>query len=263
MKRLRLKSLIVAALALTYAACEKNLENVKNVSEVEAAAIPEVVYPLVGADTSNNILPKRELPNSVLTTNVNEDYEFAVQVFDTVCADYLNGTEKFDLSYLAEGSVTTRIMKTGNLISTDPDFSSGRFKKLSHGPNGWWTHWNYSPYTESESPVVLFALNRSGAELFPLNTMSINLRNPVKTFGFEIAPNTTGKDMELVVSYQFNGSYRHPNDFVVRQTISSPSGARLIAVKCNYAFTYVNIELHGDVPFRDKGFAIANIRLAY
>jgi hypothetical protein len=264
MKAFRLSSLVVAGLALTISACEKNTDNLKDVSEVKAAAnSAQIVYPLVGTDTSNHILPRRKLPKAVLTTYKNDDFDFKVQVFDTVCAEYLNGTEKFDLSYLREGYITTRITKTGNIITTDPDFSSGRFKKLSHGSKGWWTHWNYSPYTESESPDVLFALNRNGAELFPLNTMSIRLWNRVKTFGFEIAPNTTGKDMELVVSYQFDGSYRHPDAFVLRQTISSPSGARLIAVKCDNAFTYINISVRGDEAYRDKGFAIANIRLAY
>jgi hypothetical protein len=264
MKRFRLESLLITALALTLSACEKNLENIKAVSEVKAAAIPEVVYPLVGTDTSNNILPRRKLPKAVLEYGqLGAEYpNLKVQVIDTVCADYLNGTEKFDLSYLAEGTVTNMIRRTGNVIETDPDFNESGFKKLSHGPNGWWTHWNYSPYTESETPPVLYSLNRRATEIFPQNTMSIHLRNAVKTFGFEIAPNTTGKDMEVVIHYQYYGSYRFPDLFVVRQTISSPSGARLIAVTSNQAFDYLLIELKGDVPFRDKGFAIANIRIA-
>jgi hypothetical protein len=262
MKASCLKFLFVAAIALTLSACEKNVENVKNVSEVKAAVTSDVVYPLVGTDTSNHILPRRKLPKAVLKYGtLEEEYpDLKVQVIDTVCADYLNGTEKFDLSYLAEGSVTYVVRKADNVLTGDPDFFNGGFKKLSNGPNGWWTHWNYSPYTESDAPIVLFALNRRETAVYPMNTMSISLRNAVKTFGFEIAPNTTGKDMEVIVSYQSGGSYRFPDMFEVHQTVSSPSGARLIAVKSNHAFDYVNIQLRGDVPFRDKGFAIANIR---
>jgi hypothetical protein len=266
MKRFRLKSLFVAALALTFSACEKNVENLKNVSEVKAAAaIPAVVYPLVGTDTSNNILPRRNLPNAVFKYgSLGEEYpNLKVQVIDTVCAEYLNGTQKFDLSNLVEGSVTNLIRVKGNAIDTDPDFKEIVFKKLSHGPNGWWTHWNYSPYTESENPIVLLPTGRFSAEVVPTNTMSIALRKEVKTFGFEIAPNTTGKDMEVRVLYKnFGADYRWPSLFEVSQTISSPSGARLIAVTSNVGFAYISIEVRGDIPFQDKGFAIANIRLA-
>lgn len=267
MKRFCLKSLLVATLALTVSACEKNVENLKNVSEVKAAASSDVVYPLVGTDTSNHILPPRKLPNALLEYGtLGEEYPYLkVQVIDTVCADYLNKTVKFDLSTLAEGNVTNLIRVKGNAIDTDPDFREGVFKKLSHGPNGWWTHWNFSPYTESENPMVLYPISRfSTDELYPLNTMSIALRHEVRTFGFEIAPNATGKDIEVVVTYKnFGADYRWQPLFKVRQTISSPSGARLIAVTSNVAFGYIEIAIGGaEVNVRDKGFAIANIRLA-
>lgn len=267
MERFRLKSLLVATLALTLSACEKNVENLNTVSEVKAAAIPEVVYPLVGTDTSNHILPPRELPNAVLEYGtLGEEYpHLKVNVIDTVCADYLRKTVKFDLSTLKDGAVTNLIRVKGNTIDTDPDFREGAFKKLSPGPNGWWTHWNYSPYTESENPIVLYAISRFSTDvLYPLNTMSIALRNEVKTFGFEIAPNATGKDIKVSVTYKDSGAdYRWRPLFEVHQTISSPSGARLIAVTSNVAFGYIEIAISGaEVNVRDKGFAIANIRVA-
>jgi hypothetical protein len=267
MKRFRPESLFVVALALTLSACEKNVENLNVVSDVKAAAIPEMVYPIVGTDTSKNMLPGRKLPKAVLKYGtLGEEYpNLKVEVIDTVCADYLNKTQKFDLSTLADGKVTTSIGIKGNAIDTDPDFKEGAFKKLSHGLNGWWTHWNYSPYTESENPIVLYAISRNSTEvLYPLNTMSIALRHAVKTFGFEIAPNATGKDIEVTVTYKnFSADYRWPPLFKVNQTISSPSGARLIAVKSNVAFAYIEIAISGaEVNVRNKGFAIANIRVA-
>jgi hypothetical protein len=267
MKRFRLKSLLVAALALTLSACEKNVENLNTVSEVKVAAIPVVVFPLIGTDTSNHILPPRKLPNAVLEYGtLGEEYPYLkVNVIDTVCDDYLKKTVKFDLSTLADGGVTNLIRVMGNAIDTDPDFRRGVFKKLSPGPNGWWTHWNYSPYTESENPVVLYPISRSSTdELYPLNTISIALRHEVRTFGFEIAPNATGKDIEVVVTYKnFGADYRWPHLFEVHQTISSPSGARLIAVTSNVGFAYIEIAISGaEVNVKNKGFAIANIRVA-
>ena len=94
--------------------------------------------------------------------------------------------------------------------------------------------------------------------------MSIALRHEVRTFGFEIAPNATGKDIEVVVTYKNIGAdYRWPALFEVHQTISSPSGARLIAVTSNVAFGYIEIAISGaEVNVRNEGFAIANIRVA-
>jgi hypothetical protein len=267
MKRFRLKSILVATLALTISACEKNVENLKNVSEVRVAATSDVVYPLVGTDTSNHILPPRKLPNAVLKYGtLGEEYPYLkVQVIDTVCADYLNKTAKFDLSTLADDKVTNLIRVKGNAIDTDPDNRVGVFKKLSHSSNGWWTHWNYSPYTESENPIVLYPISRFSTEvLYPLNTMSIALRHEVRTFGFEIAPNTTGKDIEVTVTYKnFGADYRWPPLFEVHQTISSPSGARLIAVTSNVGFAYIEIAISDyELNVPNKGFAIANIRVA-
>ena len=110
MKRFR-PELLVAALALTLSACEKNVENLMAVSEVQTAAIPEVVYPLVGTDTSNHILPPRKLPGAVLEDGtLGAEYPYLkVKVIDTVCAEYLNKTVKFDLSTLADGKVTNLI----------------------------------------------------------------------------------------------------------------------------------------------------------
>lgn len=267
MKRYRLKLLLLATLAFTISACEKNVDNLNTVSEVKAAATSGVVYPLVGTDTSNYILPPRKLPNAVLEYGtLGEEYPYLkVQVIDTVCADYLNKTQKFDLSTLADGQVTNLIRVKGNAIDTDPDFRETVFKKLNHGPNGWWTHWNYSPYTESENPIVLYPISRFSTDvLYPQNTMSISFRHAVKTFGFEIAPNEIGTAMNVIVTYKNSGAdYRYPPLFEVRQTISSPSGARLIAVTSNVAFGYVEIAVRGgEVGIPDKGFAIANIRIA-
>jgi hypothetical protein len=259
MKSFHLQSLFVAAIALTFSACEKSAENLENLSEKKAASISGVVYPLIGTDISNNILPRRKLPKAVLSKGWLYP-EIKVQLIDTVCAEYLNGTKKFDLSSIKDGSVTYVIKSADNTLIGDPDFFNDGFLKLSTGSAGWWTHWNYSPYTEAEFPDVLFAVNRRAASHYPVNSISISLNSSVKTFGFEIAPNTTGEDIEVIATYNDLGTYRAPELFYVEQTISSPSGARLIAVKSEEPFSYINIEIKEDDPYPGNGFAIANLR---
>ena len=259
MRALRLFLLPMAALAMMFSACEKNAEISKKASEVKASAIADVVYPLTGTDMSNGILPKQKLPKAILTKGFYAFAHIKVQLIDTVCAEYLEKTKKVDLSYIPDGQVNHIFGKGDFTFYADPDFVRAGLRKLSPGPKGWWAHWNYSPYTESENPIILFALDRRYGTKNPTNSMSIDLYRPVKTFGFEIAPNETGKDIKVLVTYNNFGSYRGQTMFTVEQTISSPSGARLIAVKSNEEFNYVNIELVG-YQYPAKGFAIANIR---
>jgi hypothetical protein len=258
MKASRLSLLFVITLAFAFSACEKNAENIKNVSEVKAAASSSVVYPLIGTDTSGRILPMRKLPKAIVTKGFFAYPRIKVQLFDTVCADYLQKTTKVDLSGIADGAVT-HLLGKDDIVYVDPDLLRYGVRKLSNGPKGWWTHWNYSPYTESETPIVLFPLDRRYGEKNPINSLSLSLRQRVKTFGFEIAPNETGKDIKVVVTYNDFGGYRGQTMFTVEQTISSPSGARLIAVKSSVPFNYVGIQLE-DRVYPYKGFAIANLR---
>lgn len=260
MKVLRLKSLFLATLVFTFSSCEKNPENIKNVSVAKDATISQIVYPLIGTDMSGGILPMRKLPKAVLTKGFWAYPHIKAQLIDTVCSEYLQKTTKVDLSYMAEASVTRVVGNSEFSIYIDPDWVQYGVRKLSNGPKGWWTHWNYSPYTESENPIVLFPVDhRYGKIKNPLNGISLSLSKSVKTFGFEIAPNSTGKDVKILVVYNDFGSYRGQTMFTVTQTISSPSGARLIAVKSAVPFHYVNITLQ-DQQYTPQGFAIANLR---
>jgi hypothetical protein len=259
MKAFRLASLLLATLAVTFSACKKNAEIIKNVSEVKAATSSQVVYPLIGTDMSNRILPRRKLPKAILTKGFYSYPHIKAQLIDTVCNDYLQKTKKLDLSYLADGAVNYMIGKGDLSLFVDPAAVQYAFRKLSSGPKGWWTHWNYSPYTESENPIVLFAVDHRYGQKNPVSQIDFSLSKSVKTFGFEIAPNTTGKDVKVMVTYNDFGSYRGQTMFVVAQTISSPSGARLIAVRSSIPFNYVGIRLDGQ-SYPAQGLAIANIR---
>ena len=259
MNALRRTALLVAMMATMLSACEKSTEISKNSSEAKAAGTADVVYPLTGTSMSNGILPKRKLPKAILTKGFYAFPHIKVQLIDTVCAEYLEKTKKVDLSYIPDGQVNHIFGKGEFTFYADPDFVRAGLRKLSPGPKGWWTHWNFSPYTESENPVVLFALDRRYGTKNPTNSISLELGAPVTTFGFEIAPNTIGKVQKVVVTYNNALGYRGQTMFLVEQTISSPSGARLIAAKSSIPFTYVRIDLP-DQKYSSEGFAIANIR---
>jgi hypothetical protein len=257
MKVFQLQSLFIVAIVMTLSACEKNAENIKNLSVNKAATTSRVVYPLVGTEISGNILPKRKLPRAVLSKAY--DYpNIKVCLIDTVCPSYLQETKKLDFSYLEVGAITSNFGNDDIVIEVDPEYRTNAVAKLSNGPNGWWTHWNYSPYTESEHPIVLFSRYVQGPEVNGMSSLELGLTKFVKTFGFEIAPNATGMDIEVSVTYNGGFSYRDAPYFYVDQIISSPSGARLIAVKSEEPFDYILIDVKDPDP--QKGFAIANIR---
>jgi hypothetical protein len=111
------------------------------------------------------------------------------------------------------------------------------------------------PYTESEYPNVLFAADASGR---PLNDFDLAFDEDLTMFGFEIAPNATGKDIEVYLTFHQFEEYRDPALFYVYQTVSSPSGARLVAVKSDAPFRRVHLGVSaGD---SEPGIAITNIR---
>lgn len=260
MKSFYLKALWAAAFAVTLSACEKKAENFEKSSEQVAATKSELVYPVPSTDLSNNILPERKLPRAVLTKGYMNN-NVKVKLIDTVCAEYIQGTKKLGFSNLNEGAFISKFGNNEFKITADHEFNRTGFARLKNGPKGWWTHWNYSPYTESEYPEVLFARNRYGADVIGQSSVTLLLSKPVKTFGFEIAPNVTGKDFKVIVEYPEYSTYRAPTLFQVEQTVSSPSGARLIAVKSERAFDFVMIRIEGMIS-REAGLAITNIRYA-
>jgi hypothetical protein len=240
--------LIAAFVALTFSACEKSQENIKTVSETKAVTTSRLIYPFIGPDMSDSILPMRNLPNAVVTKGVYNP-NIKVKLIDTVCPDYLAETKKIDLTYLKDGEVAP-VIKNNELSITISRERRGSFTKLSSGPNGWWTHWNYSPYTESEHPIVLFSRE---------SYIDLTFNKAVKAFGFEVAPNSTGADLAVSVDYHDEPSYRSPPIFWVKQTVSSPSGARLIAVESSVPFNYIELYV-APQSLSEGGFGLANLR---
>lgn len=255
MKSFYFKTFFAVALAVTLFSCEKKANDIESLPEKAGTTTSELIYPLVGTEISNNILPKRKLPRAILTKERMYKNQ-KVKLIDTVCEEYVKGTTKFDLSGLKEGQHVTKIRHNDLTIVTNDEGGDYGFVKLSNGPKGWWTHWNYSPYTESEYPSVMFAQSPAG---HAAGSLALTFDKEVTSFGFEIAPNATGTDYKVTVEYNNIPSYRYENLFRVVQTISSPSGARLIAVKSEVPFFYVQITVQ-YIPNTGRGFALSNLR---
>ena len=249
MKAFYRTTLLAAFFAATLSSCEKKAADLEKLSDKKTGIISEKVFPLDGNEMSTNILPRRDLPASVLTNYNN----IKVKVIDSVCEEYVIGTTKLDLSKLKDGQFAYDIKDKKITVS-----STTGFKKLNNGPKGWWTHWNYSPYTESEYPNVLFSEGEDG---YVSNFLVLNFGKKVTTFGFEVAPNATGINLNVSVGYQEEDSRVENELFSVNQTISSPSGARLIAVKSETPFQKVTIYLENYKP-ELQGLSISNIRYA-
>ncbi len=247
MKAFYRTSLFAAVLAATLSSCEKKIEGLDKQSAKTTAIVSEKVYPLNGNDTSLGILPGRDLPNAVLTNYNN----FKVKVIDSVCDEYIKGTTKLDLSKIKDNAFGFDIKDKKITVS-----SITGFRKLGSGQKGWWTHWNYSPYTESEYPAVLFSEQETG---YVANFFELIFSKKVTTFGFEAAPNATGVNLKVSVGYQAEITRDEDELFSVDQTVSSPSGARLIAVKSEKPFQKVTIYLENYKP-ELQGLAISNIR---
>jgi len=250
--------MIVAAVAMTFSSCEKNADNIGSISEKPANSLSEVVYPLLGNDMSTSILPKKpNLPDGKLIKEPEHFSKAKIKLINEVCDEYLQQTKKLDISHIQEGKFREQVVnKDLTILFRDRgDIRGEGFIKLSNGPKGWWAHWNYSPYTESEYPTVLFGVDKNGKTL---SSFTMLLSNDVTIFGFEIAPNATGKDFNVHVTYNEGNYYRSQTVCEVYQTVSSPSGARLIAIKSEEPFGRVDVFVGPDA----KGAAISNIRYA-
>jgi hypothetical protein len=70
--------------------------------------------------------------------------------------------------------------------------------------------------------------------------------------------NQSRENVKVTVTFDGGSSAHDRPSFYIVQTVRSPSGARLIAVKSDKPFDYISIEANDLTPH--AGFAIANIR---
>lgn len=142
--------------------------------------------------------------------------------------------------------------QTTRLTISDPEFSE--ISSLTNGsqtvlfdtpmqvfqaPDSWST-WGAPPNTESAAPTVLWT---EGVE-----TISLTLTSPVKTFGVEVEP-------DILTSIPVNAKFYSGSTFLgeLTQDVNGDGGARLFAATSTSQFDRVVLNADG-------GFAIAQLR---
>jgi hypothetical protein len=124
-------------------------------------------------------------------------------------------------------------------------------RKMPGYPHGWTALWNTRPSVEHESPTVLYTRQR--------NHLTIILSKYVEVFGFELAPNLNSS-YEFIAG--FYDSKQNPPLASVVQVATTPSGAKLFAIKSEKPFNVIEISFLGNQETENHpfGFAIANLR---
>jgi hypothetical protein len=176
-------------------------------------------------------------------------------------ANYLNRTDRFDFSFLAEGKTYHQL----NTPALNIAFFSGdgdgkvikvrRLKSTTPRPYGWSCPWNNQGQTESIYPEVLFVSEFREAFM-------IILSKPCLEFGFELAPNRQNKNFGFlfyVGNFYFDktrGSYA--------MLSRTPNGARLYNVQATAPFSVITVARYSDagedLSLTHEGVALANIR---
>jgi len=238
--------LFASAFLLLFSACKKDDDKVL----VEEPPPDEgIVYPLTDLITKERIGIKKTLsPPEIYNYTKNK-----LQVFESPTKEYLSSTTRIDFSKLTNKKFYYQIED-----KTLEVYSILGFTKLSPGKSGWWAHWNYSPYVESERCDVLFT---QGIDGYPPDAVIILfLSKKVTIFGFEIAPNKIGKDFTIYTNFMENSENVDKPMAYVKQVVSAPSGARLIAVKSKVPFEKISIAVSNESDDDPMGLAITNIR---
>jgi hypothetical protein len=261
MKKILLRSLMVASIATVIISCSKEEGTVVPDTKMAAkeASIP---YELSFTDYRSEFALGNDSPNSIFFPMPPDNpWEWPYYTFtriETPTSEYLKETCLFDISKLEDNKTYTRI-KNGKLtigfFNNPSDDAHTRLLKLkSSAETGWTSKWGTSPNIESENPDILYT-RVSRDELV------IYLSQPCIEFGFEFAPNHKNYDHLLTAAYG-DWIFDNAKGGVSNLKAKSPSGARLIAVKATKPFTMITIR-NGDSPTGDPeaaGFGIANIR---
>lgn len=222
---------LALALIFELTACDKNEQVLKTVSNDRTIA-KEVKF----------------VPTTV--RNVMGAYFEAI---DTICEPYLKYTKKIPIADLPDGYVF-RITDGDITLETLGDFAP--FTKKSAAPNTWWANWNKAPYVEEENPAVLWMSGWYGT--------TITLSKKCYVFGFEMSAEV-GETSQAPFPYtvKYYDADNLPNDTPIGyldNEVTSPSGARIYAIKSDIPFNRVEIFYNSSPSLGSWSWAITNIR---
>jgi hypothetical protein len=254
MKNIYQNLMMFSLLGTLMLSCSKDEEPLKNESQISAV----VDNPNPNAVDFPNGFPPAE-PASWSKPYLEEYYNDPAAPFtviETVTPQYLSETCLFDISKLPNGTAYYQLRDSklgmGFYFDNDDRIKVVKLKNVTAPDFGWAAKWGVSPFVEKENPEVLHA-NFAGE-------LTIALSKPCIEFGFELAPNIQNKAFTYSVS--FGNSHYDNSKGYVKQEISTPSGAKLYAVKATKSFNTVTITYNKNTGTDrlGNGFALANIR---
>jgi hypothetical protein len=203
-------------------------------------------------NTTSRDQPSGKIINFVPST-VRNTMGAYFEAIDTICDPYLKYTNKINISNLPDGYAFT--ITDGNLtLETLGDL--GLFTKKSPAPNTWWANWNKAPYVEDENPAVLWMAGGYGT--------TITLSKKCYVFGFELSAEV-GETSQAPFAYsvKYYDADNLPDDTPIGfldNEVTSPSGARLYAIKSDIPFNRVQIYYNSSPVYEPWSWAITNIR---
>lgn len=175
------------------------------------------------------------------------------EAIDTVCEPYLKYTKKINITDLPDG-YAFRITDGDLTLETLGDFPA--FTKKSAAPNTWWANWNKAPYVEEENPAVLWMSGWYGT--------TITLSKKCYVFGFEMSAEVgETSQAPFPFSVKYYDADNLPNDTPIgflETEVTSPSGARLYAIKSDIPFNRVQIFYNSSPSLGPWSWAMTNIR---
>lgn len=222
---------LLLAMILGITACEKNEQGPNLMSSEQPSA------------KTVNFVP----------TKVRNTMGAYFEAIDTVCEPYLKYTKKINISDLPDGYVFR--ITDGNLTLENLG-NLGVFTKKSPAPDTWWGNWNKAPYVENENPTVLWMAGGYGT--------TITLSKKCYVFGFELSAEV-GETSQAPFPYsvKYYDADNLPNDTPIGyldNEVTSPSGARIFAIKSDIPFNRVQIYYNSSPVYEPWSWAITNIR---
>lgn len=259
MKNNRLRSFLLAGLCSALVSCAKEevtINKKPSILSSTQAATTSLVYKqqfpvLIGEQ------PTGHMP-ALLVYGDEDVYDPTKYPFERIpkaTSAYKKETCLFDISHLEAGKAYRQVdNKNLNIAFFDPsrDLYLTKLKATTAPDIGWTAAWGTVPSVESTNPDVLYV--NSDDEFYIL------LSKPVTEFGFELAPNNQDKEFRYGV-YFGNTQFDNTRGYI-EESVKTPSGARLFAVKSTKPFNTVTIfySKTTGTDFGSQGAAIANIR---
>jgi len=260
MKRIYFRSFMFLVLGSLIISCSK--EDATVTEKLEVSATKAVTYPHVVNFPAGFPKPGIEPAPSITYPYSEHEYDLEKPQFpftriDNPTQKYIKETCHFDISHLENNhsyhQINNKKINIAFFFSEEANASATKINVDQTSQFGWNLPWGASPFVEEETPQVLHVF----ANLFVMV-----LSKPVTEFGFEMAVGNQNREHDYAVYY---GDYNlDPSSGIISNTLITPGGARLFAIKSTKPFTVITIHYQrrssADIPFEADNVALANIR---